>query len=185
MKNVAMSGAKYAVGTRLLHWVSAIMIVAMIPIGVIMQQEGMQRSTQDLLFIMHKNGGVILFVLVALRLIWRAASPAPALPAHMPAWQVKAASGVQWGLYIMLLVMAVSGYVRVRAGGFPVEMLDALNAPALVPRSDALAETAQTIHSNARFVLVALILVHVGAALKHAFARDGVFGRIWPPLGRG
>lgn len=185
MNDQTMSGAKYTAGTRLLHWVSAIMIIAMIPIGVIMQQEGMQRSTQDLLFIMHKNGGVILFALVALRLIWRAVRPAPALPAHVPGWQAKAASGVQWGLYIMLLVMAVSGYVRVRAGGFPVEMLDAVNAPALVPRSDALAETAQTIHSNARFILVALILVHVGAAVQHAFARDGVFGRIWPPLGRG
>jgi len=185
MNDETISGTKYAGGTRLLHWVSAIMIVAMIPIGVIMQQEDMQRSTQDLLFIMHKNGGVIVFALVVLRLMWRAASPAPPLPADMPSWQVKAASGVQWGLYAMLLVMAVSGYVRVRAGGFPVEMLDAINAPALVPRSDALAETAQAIHSNARFVLVALILVHVGAALRHAVARDGVFGRIWPPVGRG
>ena len=185
MNDEMVSGTKYAAGTRLLHWVSAIMIVAMIPIGVIMQQEGMQRSTQDLLFIMHKNGGVIVFALVILRLMWRAASPSPPLPAHLPDWQVKAASGVQWGLYAMLLVMAISGYVRVRAGGFPVEMLDAINAPALVPRSDALAETAQTIHSNARFVLVALILVHVGAALRHAVSRDGIFGRIWPPVGRG
>ncbi len=171
--------------TRLLHWVSAVLIVAMIPIGVIMQQEGLARPTQDLMFILHKNGGVIVLLLVVLRLIWRAAHPAPPLPAHMPNWQVKAASGVQWGLYAMLIVMALSGYIRVRAGGFPVEMLDALNVPAMVPRSDALAETAQTIHSNARFVLVALILVHVGAALRHAVARDGVFSRIWPPVGRG
>ena len=176
---------KFAGTTRLLHWLSAVMIVAMIPVGVIMQQDGWARPTQDLLFILHKNGGVILLGLVVLRLMWRVTSPAPPLPAHLPDWQVRAASAVQWGLYVMLLVMAISGYIRVRAGGFPVEMLDAINAPALVPRSDSLAETAQTIHSNARFVLVALILVHVAAALRHAIARDGVFSRIWPPVGRG
>lgn len=181
----AIKDRKFTGTTRLLHWISAVMIVGMIPVGVIMQQDGWARSTQDLLFILHKNGGVIVFLLVVLRLVWRATHPAPPLPAHMPAWQIKAASAVQWGLYAMLLVMAISGYVRVRAGGFPVEMLDALNVPAMVPRSDGLAETAKAIHSNARFILVALILVHVGAALRHAIARDGVFSRIWPPVGRG
>jgi cytochrome b561 len=65
--------------TRLLHWVSAVLIVAMIPIGVIMQQDGLARPTQDLMFILHKNGGVIVLLLVVLRLIWRAAYPAPPL----------------------------------------------------------------------------------------------------------
>jgi len=181
----AIRSVKYASFTRLLHWVSALMIVGMIPIGVIMQQDGLERATQDFMFILHKNGGVILLMLVLARLLWRSVTPAPPPPAHLPQWQVTAAFTVQWGLYLMLLVMAISGYVRVRAGGFPIEMLDALNVHSFVPQSDPLAETAQTIHSNARFVLVALILVHVGAALRHAFARDGVFSRIWPPVGRG
>lgn len=185
MDDNASTSRKYAGFTRLLHWVSAVMVLAMVPIGVIMLQEDLPRPTQDLLFILHKNGGVILLMLVLARLIWRGVTPAPPPPAHLPQWQVKAAFAVQWGLYTMLLVMAISGYVRVRAGGFPVEMLDALNAPALVPRSDALAETAQSIHANARFVLFALIALHIGAALRHAFARDGVFSRIWPPVGRG
>jgi len=176
---------KYAGFTRLLHWISAVIVLSTIPIGVIMLQEDLPRPTQDLLFILHKNGGVILLMLVIARLVWRRVAPAPPPPAHLPPWQVKAAFTVHWGLYAMLLVMAISGYVRVRAGGFPVEMLDALNVPALVPRSDALAETAQTIHANARYVLIALIAVHIGAALRHAIARDGVFSRIWPPVGRG
>ena len=176
--------ARYAMPVRFLHWVVAVMIVATIPIANIMQQEGLARSTQDLLFILHKNGGVIIFLLVVARILWRVATPAPPMPATMPGWQVAAAKAAHWALYAMLLVMTVSGYVRVRAGGFPVEMLDALGVPHFVPRSDSLAETAQSIHSTGRFILVALILLHVGAALQHAFRRDGVFGRIWPPLGR-
>ena len=175
---------KYSAVTRSLHWVVAVMVLATMPIGVIMLQEGLARPTQDLLFILHKNGGVILFLLVVLRIAWRLGTPSPALPATIPHWQQRIAKGVQATLYALLLVMAVSGYVRVRAGGFPVEMLDALGVPAMVPRSEALAETAQRVHGTARFPLAALILLHIGAGLKHLVARDGVFSHIWPPVGR-
>ncbi|TVP72733.1 MAG: cytochrome b [Rhodobacteraceae bacterium] len=174
---------RYSNTTRVLHWVSAIMILSTIPIGAIMLREGLERSTQDLLFILHKNGGVIIFALVLARLAWRLVSPPPPLPASIPDWQHRAARLGHMALYAMLVVMSVSGYVRVRAGGFPVEMLDAIGAPTLVPRSEALADFAQSVHGYARFVLVALIVVHVGAALMHMVRRDGVMRRIWPPVG--
>ncbi len=175
---------QYAQMTRLLHWIVALMVLATMPIGVAMLQEGIQRSTQDFLFILHKNGGVIILLLVLLRIIWRVVTPTPALPTSVPHWQQRVAAAVQAALYALLLIMAISGYVRVRAGGFPVEMLDAVGMPTLVPRSETLADRAQAIHATARFPLAALILLHIAAGLKHAFARDGVFSRIWPPLGR-
>jgi cytochrome b561 len=183
MPDASLPPLKYATPTRLLHWVSGIMILATLPIGVLMLQEGLARPTQNLLFILHKNGGVIILLLVLLRLVWRLVTPTPALPASVPLWQARAAKLVQAGLYTLLLVMAVSGYVRVRAGGFPVEMLDALGLPPLVPRSDSLAAMAKAVHANARFLLAGLIVLHIGAALRHLVARDGVFGSIWPPVG--
>jgi cytochrome b561 len=180
-----MSEQKHYAGmTRFLHWTVAVMVLATIPIGVIMLQEGLARSTQNLLFILHKNGGVILLLLVVLRILWRLATPAPALPAHLPDWQKRAAKATQILLYALLLIMAISGYIRVRAGGFPIEMLDALGVPGLVPRSDTLAEAAKTIHAYARFPLAALIALHIAAGLKHLFVKDGVFQHIWPPIGR-
>lgn len=176
--------SKYPALTRFLHWVVALMVLATMPIGVAMQQEGLARPTQDLLFILHKNGGVIILALVLVRIAWRMATPAPALPPQTPDWQKRMAKFVQTALYALLVVMAVSGYIRVRAGGFPVEMLDAIGFPAFVPRSDALAETAQRIHALARFPLAALIVLHIAAGLKHLISRDGVFSHIWPPLGR-
>lgn len=175
---------KYVPLTRGLHWVVAVMVLATLPIGVIMLQEGLARPTQNLLFILHKNGGVVLLVLVLLRILWRVLTPAPPPPPHLRAWQVRVAEGVHWALYALLLVMAISGYVRVRAGGFPVEMLDALGLPPLVPRSETLANFAKDIHANARFALAALVVLHIGAGLNHALRRDGVFSRIWPPFGR-
>lgn len=183
MPPVTPPSLKYSAPTRILHWFSAVLILATLPIGVLMLQDGLARPIQNLLFILHKNGGVLILVLVLMRLIWRFTTRAPALPPSVPLWQARAAKLVQTALYATLLVMAISGYVRVRAGGFPIEMLDALGLPPLVPRSDELAATAKTVHANARFVLAGLLVAHIGAAMRHVLARDGVFDRIWPPAG--
>jgi cytochrome b561 len=185
MSYITQASPRYPALTRVLHWLVALMVVVLIPIGVIMQTEGLDRSAQNVLYILHKNGGVIILLLVLLRILWRATHTAPPMPASIPRWQVGAAKVAHWALYGLLLVMAISGYVRVAAGGFPIELLDAVGLPKLVPRSESLAQTAKTVHSNVRFVLVTLILLHVGAALKHLMQNDGVFGRIWPPLRRG
>jgi cytochrome b561 len=160
-------------------------VLATIPIGTAMVQEGIPRSTQDTLFILHKNGGVIILLLMLARIAWRLGHPPPPLPESVPPIQQLASRVVHLGLYGMLLFMAVTGYVRVAAGGFPIEMLDAIGMPRLAPRSDALAETAQTLHRYGRLVLMALVLLHVGAAAFHGIVkRDGVVSRMWPPFGR-
>lgn len=176
---------RYPALTRALHWVVAALVIATIPAGLVMLQPEMPRGLRDTLFILHKNGGVIILVLVLLRLVWRVTHPAPPLPTSLPKLQARIARAAHVGLYALLLVMAISGYVRVRAGGFPIEMLDAMGLPGFVPRSESLADTAKWVHATARYALVALILAHVGAGLYHLRQRDGVFARIWPPFGRG
>lgn len=166
---------------RALHWIVALLVLALIPVGVTMTQQGLDRSLQDTLFTFHKHAGLLVLVLVAWRLAYRAIHPAPPLPASMPRWQKGAAHVSHALLYVLLIVMAVSGYVRVAAGGFPIEALDALGMPKLAPRSDTIAETAKTIHGIVRYALVAFIIVHVGAALHHGLVRrDGIFSRMWP-----
>ena len=174
----------YSGVSRALHWIVAILVLAMIPVGLVMVQEGLSRPLQNTLFIFHKNVGVVVLLLMLARLAWRLARPAPPLPDTVPLWQKRVARATHGGLYALAVFVPVAGYTRVRAGGFPIEWLDALGVPALVPRSDALAETAKAAHYYGGLALAALVAVHVGAALYHAAVkRDGVFGRIWPPLG--
>jgi cytochrome b561 len=174
----------YGTTARILHWATVLLVVATIPAGLIMTQEGLARPTQDMLFIFHKNVGVILLALVLLRLVWRALNPAPPLPATVPDWQRMMSLWVHRGLYLMLAFMAVTGYLRVTLGGFPIEMLDAIGAPR-PPRNDAAASLAQSAHFLGKFVLMTLILLHVAGALFHGLVkRDGVFGRMWPPIAR-
>ncbi|NNU79448.1 cytochrome b [Halovulum dunhuangense] len=176
---------KYTRTARVLHWAVAVLVIATLPVGGYMLTEGLARPTQDALFIFHKNVGVLILLLMLARLGWRLTHPAPPLPESVPPLQARIAGLTHWALYAAVLFMAFSGYVRVRAGGFPIEALDALGIPPLVPRSDSLAETAKAAHATARLVVIGLVAIHVGAALHHAILRkDGVFSRIWPPFAR-
>ena len=175
----------YKPAAKMLHWGLAVLIIATLPVGAIMVQQGLARPTQDMLFIFHKNIGVLILLLMLVRIVYRIVNPPPPLPDSIPDGQKRIAEATHWALYALVFVMAISGYVRVTAGGFPIEGLNWLGVPPLAPRSDAVAETAKAIHFWARFALVALIIAHVGAALHHlVIKRDGVFGRIWPSSGR-
>lgn len=171
----------YRAEARALHWLTAILVLALLAAGQAMVTKGLARPVQDALFIFHKNAGVLVLALVAARLWVRWRHPPPPLPAHVPPAQARIAAATHGLLYTLLIVQAVSGYVRVKAGGFPLESLDAMGLPSLVPRSDALAAAAKATHAWSRLALAGLIALHVGAALLHALVlSDGVFQRMWP-----
>lgn len=181
-----MRAVKYAGPARALHWLMAVLILSTVPAGLIMVQPGIDRSLQNALFLYHKNVGVLLLLLTLLRLVLRWRNPPPPRPAGLPLWQARLAGLTQRLLYALLLLVPVAGYVRVRAGGFPVESLDALGLPPLVPRSDTLAATAKAVHYGSGLAIMAAIALHVGAALFHGIVKgDGVFSRMWPPVGGG
>lgn len=173
----------YTSTARLLHWTIAVIVLMMIPAGLIMTREGLPRGLQDTLFIFHKNAGIVVLLLMLSRLFWRLGHPAPPLPGSVPDWQQRAARISHAALYVMLLVMPVSGYLRVRAGGFPIEGLDAIGVPTLVAKSKPLEQAAQATHFYGFLIITALLLLHVAAALQHLLIqRDGVFFRMWPPI---
>src|SRR5919106_1275226 len=97
----------YGVVSRLFHWVTVLIVLVMIPVGLTMTQDGLPRSIQDPLFVLHKALGPTLLVVVLLRLGWRAFHPPPPLPEDMPLLQRRAARAVHAGLYVFLLIMAV------------------------------------------------------------------------------
>jgi cytochrome b561 len=173
----------YRTPARLFHWTVAVLVFLMIPAGLVMVQQGIPRGLQDTLFIFHKNMGVLVLLIVIARLAYRRFNPPPPLPEAMPQVQRRIAELSHLALYTLLVLMPLAGYIRVRAGGFPIEWLDALGVPTLVPRSDAIAEVAKTIHYFGAMALIALVALHVGAALFHGIIRrDGVFSRMWPPV---
>lgn len=171
----------YRPAARLMHWLSALLVLTTIPAGFVMVQKGLSRPLQDSLYMYHKNIGVVILLLVIARLAYRYANPPPPLPVSVPVIQARIAETVHVLLYLLLIVMAVSGYIRVVAGGFPLEVWDTLGVPRLLQKSTKLADQAQFVHATARYGLILLILMHIGGAAFHGLIlKDGVFRRMWP-----
>lgn len=173
----------YRTVARLIHWAMAVLVLMMLAAGFFMVEDWLSREMRNSLFVFHKNVGVLLLILVAVRLIYRWRNPPDCEPVIMPRWQEAAAHGTHIALYALLIIMPLAGYIRVRAGGFPIEALDAMGIPPLVPRSDALAAFAKQVHYLGSFAISGLVAMHIGAAAFHGLVkRDGIVSRMWPPV---
>ncbi|MEM7416519.1 MAG: cytochrome b/b6 domain-containing protein [Gemmatimonadota bacterium] len=176
-------GPGYDTGARLFHWVVAILVVAQIPTGVAMTSEPLERWA-DPLFIFHKGAGSLLLGVLVARIVWRLGHRPPPFPDYMPRLEQRIAGATHLAIYALLLVMAGSGYIRTVGDGFPIEALDALGIPPLIPLMPGLARVMIVVHQFAALALVAVVAVHVSAVLRHRLI-DGapILARMWPPFG--
>lgn len=164
---------------RLLHWLMAICIIAMLFIGVGMVSSVAQKYLP--LILIHKTLGVALLVLVLVRLALRFHFGAPPLPAGLPPAMKLGARLSHLLLYGFMIVMPLLGLGMLWAAAYPVVLYGGIRIPALLPQSDH----AHTLFWNAHVYLglafFALVLLHLAAALFHALIRrDGVFATISP-----
>jgi len=129
----------------------------------------------------HKAFGMTILGLAILRLVWRWLSPPPPWPPAMPQWQVYLARGVHYAVYLLIFLMPISGWLVSSTGNRPVSYFGLFTFPDLVGPDKALHGQLEEVHEIAFNVLVALVIVHVVAALKHQFVdKDGVLGRMLP-----
>ena len=174
----------YDTVARLLHWSVALLVVLQIPAGIAMTSEPLA-AWADPLYVYHKGAGTVLLLLVFARLGWRLTHRTPPFPAFMPPREQRIANATHLVIYASLVVMVVSGYVRTVGEGFPIELLDTLGVPPLLPEMPRLARAMLVVHQLTVVVLVALAAVHVSAVLRHRLIEGNpILGRMWPPVRR-
>lgn len=174
----------YGTVTRLFHWVTALVLFGQIPTGIAMTSEAIP-SLNDALFILHKGMGSVFLVLVFARVVWKLTHPVPALLPQTPILQRRIASLTHGFLYVLLVVLPISGYIRTIGDGYPIELLDAMNIPPLLSGIPEIARQMLVLHKFSAYLLTALIAVHIAAAVQHGLVMgDGVITRIWPPIRR-
>jgi len=159
---------------RLLHWLMAVCILAMLFIGV-----GMVSTIRPKylpLVSIHKSLGIAILVLALLRLAVRLRYGAPALPADLPAPMKLAAQLSHYALYALMLGMPLLGWAMLSAAAYPVVVFGGFYLPTIAPQSDLLHTWLWDAHFYLAFAFFALVLMHIAAALFHALVRrDGVF----------
>jgi cytochrome b561 len=172
---------RFAPLQRLLHWLMAICILAMLFIGVGMKSTIMPKYVP--LLLIHKSLGIAILVLALIRLAVRQRDGAPPLPADLPEPMKLAARLSQYALYALMIGMPLIGWAMLSAAEYPVVLVGGVRLPAILPQSDSLHTLLRDAHFYLAFVFFALILMHLAAALFHALVRrDGVFESMAPEL---
>ena len=158
---------------RLLHWLMAAMILAMLFIGVGMVASVSERH--DWLVRVHKPLGIAILLLAVVRLAVRLRHPPPPLPADLPMLQKLAAHASHWLLYALMIAMPLVGWAMLSAGGYPVMLGASLRLPAILPASATAFAIMRHLHSWLALLLFLTFLAHLAAALYHGLIRrDGV-----------
>ena len=166
--------ASFSPLSRVLHWLMALMIVAMLFIGT-----GMAASVSEryrYLIAIHRPLGLAVLILVAIRLINRLINPPPPLPDSLPPLQRVAAKASHILLYALMFIIPLLGWGMLSAAPYPVVIYGSLRLPPILPQNPVLYSWLRELHGDFAYLLFAVFLAHLGAALMHGLIRrDGVF----------
>lgn len=158
---------------RILHWTMALMILAMLFVGIGMVASVSLRPT---LVSLHRPLGIAILLLVIVRLWNRLRHHPPPLPADLPPMQVFAAKASHWLLYALMFAMPLIGWSMLSAGGYPVTIFKGFDLPPIAPHDPTVYAFLRGAHTWLALLLFATVLLHLSAALFHAWVRrDGVF----------
>jgi len=159
---------RYSTPAIVLHWLMALLIFAGFPLGLTMVDLPLSPDKLKL-YSYHKWIGVTLLMLVAVRLGWRLTHTPPPLPASVAAWQRRASAIVHGLLYLLMIVIPLSGWLMSSAKGFQTVWFGVLPLPDLIGKDKALGDLLAEVHKVLNFTLLGLVVLHVGAALQHHF----------------
>jgi cytochrome b561 len=164
-----------------LHWLVAIGVFVMIGLGWYMVDIPRNTPARSTFYNLHKSIGVTLAVIILIRAYWRWKHPPPPLPAGTASWIVNAARLSHNLLYALLIFMPTVGFIASNFTKFGVTYFGLFKIGPLFEENKTLYELFNGFHHAAAAVLVAVVAIHIAAALKHLLIdKDGVFYRMLP-----
>jgi len=181
MESIAMKPpARYARMAVVLHWIVALLIIALLATGWYMV--GTQTNTPERAFFfnLHKSLGIITAFVIATLIVWRTRHQAPALPTTMPRWERTAAVLNHRLFYVFMVLVSLAGYLTSSFSKYGAKVFG-IPLPPWGWEDAALRGNFAAVHRVAALVFAALIAIHVAGALKHLLVdKDGVFQRMLP-----
>jgi cytochrome b561 len=175
-------GDRYSRGAIAFHWAIAALVLFNLWLGLF--HENLPRDWK--VMPVHKSVGITILALTLGRIAWRLLHHPPRLPEPLPAWEKAVAHSVHFILYALLLILPLTGWLLSSnpEKPRPVSFFFLFDLPVL-PATPALASGAHEAHELLGYLMTALVLIHIAAALRHHFLlRDGVLGRMLPGVAR-
>jgi cytochrome b561 len=171
--------ARYGLISRGLHWLLALALSIQFSLGWYMTELSYYDRWYKDAFEMHKACGMLLWLLALLRILWALYDRPPPLVKGMRAWERLAARASHSTLYLLTLLIPLSGYLISTAKGHAIDMFGLFEIPALLPAMEQMEETAGKAHYLLAFGAAWLVVAHALAALKHhLIERDDTLKRM-------
>jgi cytochrome b561 len=171
---------RYGRAAIALHWLIAVLIFAQIAFGWFLEQIPRGAPMRGFYVNLHKSTGLTIALLIVFRLVWRLTHMPPQLPSFVPAWERVASRVNHLALYACMLVMPSSGYVASNFSKYGVKLFNVILLPPWGIDDKRIYAVFNGLHVATSYLLVGLIALHVCAAVRHAFRRDGVLARMLP-----
>jgi cytochrome b561 len=166
----------YSLHSKLIHWLMSIMILGMLFIGFFL--DDFPVAQKAFVYTIHKSTGLLLMVLVIIRLAMRFTSSYPALPDSTPTIVVHIAKWNVFGLYLMMILMPLSGFLMSSLSGYPVPFYGLFTIDSLW-QNKLVAGLSHEFHEIGGYIFALLIAGHILGGLFHHFVlKDGVLKRI-------
>ena len=189
---MSINRRRYSLGSRWFHWLTALFVFTVIPLGWIFggfkTQPGDPNTyvapfpgTPANYASAHFTVGLAILLIVVARLIYRAFNPPPPFPGSLTRTEARLGRITHVLLYAVLIVMPVSGYVMMSGDKPPISIVGSVDVPKL-PVTAAQGYVAAVVHVYSQFVVYALILLHLAGTAWHMFVRrDDLLSRMLPP----
>jgi cytochrome b561 len=174
------SSSRYGLLAVFMHWVVALGVFALFALGLWMVGLDYYSSWYQRAPAIHKGVGILLFLLMLARVLWRLVMPTPAPLSSHGRW-VRLASKAGHGLlYLLLFGVLIAGYLISTADGRPIDVFGLFKVPALISGIKGQEDIAGLVHEYLAWGLVILAGLHALAALKHHFIdRDATLLRMF------
>jgi cytochrome b561 len=174
------SPTRYTAVAQGFHWIIAALIVTQFTLAWI--ADDLPLGTHKLaLLARHKSFGMTILMLASLRLLWRLVNRPPELPAGMSKLEALAARGTHIAFYVLLFAMPLTGWMMSSAKNYSVSWFSLFTWPNLIGKNEQAFEALRTTHQVLSWLLFAIAILHVLAALKHHFwNKDDVLLRMLP-----
>ncbi|WP_315730357.1 MULTISPECIES: cytochrome b [unclassified Bradyrhizobium] len=169
----------YGTPAKVFHWLVVALLAIQYPIGWLMPDlhRGMQPGAP---MTFHVSFGLTILIVIVLRLIWRLTHPV-APESTLPTWQRLSSEVVHWMLYLAVLATTLTGWLFASFRGWSVSFFYLFPIPMLASDNAAAGRAIDGLHQAAEWLLLTLIVIHVGAALVHIFVyRDRIMERMLP-----
>ena len=172
------SSAAYNLTARTLHWITAALVLVLLPLGLVIANKW-DGSWHDWLYNLHRSIGTVLMVVILMRLGYRLTHQPLPLPDEIPLAQRRAAPAVHWTLYTLLVIQPFVGWAGSSAFPAPVIVFGLFELPLIAPANRALSDRLLFVHRSIALAIACLVAVHIAAAIYHYFVRrDGVLMRM-------